>query len=137
MKFLPGIVIARREPTRDRSYTPTFTGRVPEKIAPKPSPPPPRESQVWNIGRTYEHAYPHQWVTVDLSIDEKLSIMEPNGFKFPTVPSAMVMRPAMGYNNANPLVSRVNIVSPKNQAYGSIAEAAPGIPYSPSYAKLV
>lgn len=138
---LPGLAITKRDRTdvpHARRYTPQFRGRVPERIALKAAPNPAWRGDIfWNYGKTYEHAYPHQWVVVDLSIADKLSVQAPveRSMVMPRVPSALTVAMPRGRHNAIP--QRVNIDNPGNMAYGDMAALRAGIPYAPQYAKLI
>lgn len=127
------IVTRRREPVRDRNYSPSKRAEVPTGAGYVAPPPPTPYGAFFRVGRDARHTGETTDVTVDLAIADRLAVM---GWPFgvPRVPSALVVGQPSGAQN--PLPDRVNLASRGSIAHGDRATAAPPVSYSAIYAKL-
>lgn len=133
------VTVARREPVRDRRYTPQVSVRVPVNIQPELAPKPVDDTAFAAVGKTFEHAWPHIVRYQALAIADKLAVAQ-WPFQFPKAePGSLVIVPSPHNRRrfARPVVERKNIDMAPQTSAGAIASVSP---YTSaielSYAKL-
>lgn len=111
------IITARREPVNNRAHYPIFAPGVapgvPVNIAPQSRPLPVEQSAFWGVGRTFDHAWPHQRIAQQLAIGEW---QYPGGMAqnflpgMKAVPGSLITFQSIGAQN--PIGERVNVNPP-------------------------
>lgn len=135
---VPTIAIARPPAPlpRARKYGEVVTGRVAVQTVVHPIQPETPRSAFWQTGRDSQHANPHAWIFQGWNDEEILTIQEPNGFKFPTIPSAMVI-PGSPQPGMRPMAESVVVQAPVAGSWSALATIRPPQSANDLYAKLL
>jgi hypothetical protein len=138
------VVTTRREPVHNPAHFPIFQQSVAPgvavTVAPQSRPLPVEQSAFWGVGRTFDHAWPHQRVQQQLAISEwqypgggMLANFLP-GMK--AAPGALIAFQSVGGQNA--IGQRVNVNPPRQVKLSDQTQIAPVqiLPLNPAYLKL-
>jgi hypothetical protein len=137
------IITTRREPVHSPAHFPIFQQSVAPgvavSIAPQSRPEPVEQSAFWGVGRTFDHAWPHQRVQQQLAISQwqypggSLPNFLP-GMK--ATPGSLITFQSVGGQNA--IGQRININPPSQAKLSDQTQIAPvqTLPLNPAYLKL-
>lgn len=139
------VVTTRREPVHDPAHFVVPPSSVapgaPVNVAPQSRPEPVEQSAFWGVGRTFDHAWPHQRIQQQLAIGEwqypgggMLANFLP-GMK--ANPGSLVTFQAVGGQNA--IGQRVNVNPPRTGKLSDQTQIAPVqvAPLNAAYLKLL
>lgn len=128
------VVVARREPIRDRSYTPQISERLPVVESVQTAPRPVDYTSAYGVGRDAMHAWGFRWLYQSLALQDKLSIV---GWPWSGSRPLSTLRLSQPRAGQNPIQERSNIQQAGQVAYGDLTEQPPQALGSPAYAKLI
>ncbi len=131
------VYIERREPKRDRRWSPAFSRRLPVQVEAHTAPNPNVDYSAFHgIGRDVTHALPHMWRYQALAIADKLSIAAWPSNIVRKVPGAMVV-PGSRAGGQNPARARPLIIGPRPGSLSDQSVAHPLPTFAPRYAKIM
>jgi hypothetical protein len=120
---------------RDTKWGEIVTGRVAVQTTVHPLTPPVRPGDFWQTGRDTVHANPHAWIFQGWNDREILTVQEPF-FKFPAIPSAMVI-PGSPQPGQRPMAESVIVEVPTAGSWSALATIHPPQSANEKYLKLL
>lgn len=133
------VVVTRQEAIHDPAHYaagPAAPG-IPVEVYPQERPLPVEQSDFWPVGKTFDHAWPHQRIQMSLAIPEWLSVM---GWPFlpgmRAEPGALIAYQSFG--SQGPIQDRTAIDVPTQVKLSDLTAVAGsiGMPIDASYLKL-
>lgn len=121
---------------RDRTYADIVVGLVAETVSYSYPTPPIRRTEFDRVGKSYRSANPHQWIFQGWNDEEQNAIVNPNGFAFPSFPSAMVI-PGSPHPGMLPTRESVVVIAPPRGSWGAKSTITPLIGVNENYLKLM
>lgn len=131
------VYIERREPKRDRMWSPAFSRRLPVDVQAHTAPDTSTDYTAFHgVGRDASHAMPHMWRYQALAIADKLSIVAWPGNIVRRVPGAMMV-PGSVVGGQRPMASRPMVLNPANESLSARSAIHPLPTFAPKYAKIM